>query len=120
MTVDEDWKAAWQPMRDAVGHTSVDRRWSGPVTSTSGSSGAALSRSGCGTRRTSAARWCLSIGGFRMTSFNLAGRWSRERPGEGQAADRAPGLLDLEVRSENDEVVTVGPGTVTVSLPRRG
>jgi hypothetical protein len=43
-----------------------------------------------------------------------------ERPGEGQAADRAPGLLDLEVRSENDEVVTVGPGKVTVWLPRRG
>ena len=34
--------------------------------------------------------------------------------------DGDAGLAELELWSENDDGVSVGPGTVTVSLPRRG
>jgi acyl dehydratase len=59
-----------------------------------------------------------SIDGFRMRSFNLVGdtvtvkgvvrrKWR----------DGDVGLCTVEVWSENSDGVSVGPGTVTVSLP---
>jgi len=61
-----------------------------------------------------------AIRGFRMTSFNVAGSTVTVR---GRVArtwiDGDAGLAELDLWSENDGV-SVGPGTVTVSLPRRG
>ncbi len=63
------------------------------------------------------------VAGFRMKKFNtvgqtvtVRGRVARKWREEGDA------LLELEVWSEAGEEVTVGPGTVTVTLPasRRG
>jgi acyl dehydratase len=61
----------------------------------------------------------LAVKGFRMTSFNVVGqtvtvkgRVKRKR------SEGAPAVVDLEVWSENEAGVSVGPGTVTVSLPR--
>lgn len=60
------------------------------------------------------------IAGFRMKKFNtvgqtvtVRGRVARKRREDGDA------LLDLEVWSEAGGEVTVGPGTVTVTLPDR-
>jgi hypothetical protein len=56
-----------------------------------------------------------------MSSFNVVGQTVTVR-GQvaGKREDGALGLVDIEVWSENDDGVSVGPGTVTVSLPRRG
>jgi acyl dehydratase len=58
------------------------------------------------------------IAGFRMRRFNtvgqtvvVRGRVASKRREDGDA------LLELELRSEVDGEVTVGPGTVTVTLP---
>jgi acyl dehydratase len=62
-----------------------------------------------------------AINGFRMSSFNTAGQTVtvkgtvRRKWMDGERA-----MVELEVRSENDEGVSVGPGTVSVSLPKRG
>jgi acyl dehydratase len=61
----------------------------------------------------------VAITGFRMTSFNVVGQTVTVRgrvTGKREEADRA--LVDIEVWSENETGVTVGPGTVTVTLPR--
>lgn len=62
-----------------------------------------------------------AIRGFRMTSFNVAGATVTVR---GRVArtwiDGDTGLAELELWFENDDGVSVGPGTVTVSLPRKG
>jgi acyl dehydratase len=61
-----------------------------------------------------------SVDGFRMTSFNTVGdtvvvsgivrrTW----------LEAGVGLAELEIRSENRHGVSVGPGRVVVSLPRR-
>ena len=62
-----------------------------------------------------------AVAGFRMRSFNLVGqtvvvhgRVTRCRR-QGDA-----GLVDIEMWSDNGHGVSVGPGTVTVSLPCRG
>jgi acyl dehydratase len=60
------------------------------------------------------------IAGFRMSKFNTVGQTVRVR---GRVARRwlegDDGLVDLEVWSESGGEVTVGPGTVTVTLPLR-
>lgn len=58
--------------------------------------------------------------GFRMSSFNVAGDTVVVR---GRVArvfeDDGHGLVELEIWSENAHGVSVGPGSVEVSLPRR-
>ena len=60
------------------------------------------------------------IAGFRMRRFNTVGRTVTVR---GRVArkwrDGDDALLDVEMWSECDGDVTVGPGTVTVTLPVR-
>jgi acyl dehydratase len=60
------------------------------------------------------------IGGFRMKRFNTAGQTVTVR-GRVVRKWREDGdaLVDLELWSEAGGEVTVGPGTVTVSLPVR-
>ena len=64
----------------------------------------------------------VGIKGFRMTSFNVVGAdGHRARAASPRKwDDGGTGLAELEVWSENEDGVSVGPGTVTVSLPRRG
>ena len=63
----------------------------------------------------------VGIKGFRMTSFNVVGQTVTVKGRVAAHGDEGgPGLVDLEVWSENEDGVSVGPGTVTVSLPRRG
>ena len=63
----------------------------------------------------------LSIRDFRMRKFNLAGRTVQVR---GRVRDVRPdgdrGIVTLEVESVVDGQVTVGPGTVEVTLPAAG
>jgi hypothetical protein len=58
------------------------------------------------------------IAGFRMRKFNTVGQTVMVR---GRVVRRwregGDALLDLELRSEADGQVTVGPGMVTVTLP---
>jgi acyl dehydratase len=60
------------------------------------------------------------ISGFRMSSFNVAGDTVTVG---GQVArtwtEDGTGLAELQVWSRNRAGISVGPGTVTVSLPRR-
>jgi len=60
------------------------------------------------------------IAGFRMRSFNVVGDSTVVT---GRVArkwiDGDVGLVELEMRSESSVGVTVGPGTVTVTLPLR-
>ncbi len=62
-----------------------------------------------------------SIRDFRMRKFNLAGRTVQVR---GRVLDARPdgdrGIVTLEVESVVDGQVTVGPGTVEVTLPGAG
>ena len=62
-----------------------------------------------------------SIRDFRMKSFNTVGDTMRVL---GEVTDTrvedGVGVVDVAVRCENSSGVTVGPGTVTVTLPRRG
>ena len=59
-----------------------------------------------------------SIRGFRMRKFNLAGSTLQVR---GRVRDARPdgdrGIVTLEVESVVDGQVTVGPGTVEVTVP---
>lgn len=61
-----------------------------------------------------------SIRDFRMKSFNVVGDTMRVL-GEvqGTRVEDGVGVVDVAVRCENSGGVTVGPGTVTVTLPRR-
>ena len=62
-----------------------------------------------------------SIRDFRMRKFNLAGSTVQVR---GRVLDARPdgdwGIVTLEVESVVDGQVTVGPGTVEVTLPAAG
>ena len=55
-----------------------------------------------------------SITGFRMRSFNYAGDTTTV---SGKVTGIEGPLVRLEITSSNSTGVTVGPGTVTVSLP---
>ena len=60
------------------------------------------------------------ITGFRMRRFNTAGRTVVVRGTVMRTwRDDGDGFVELEVRSEVGGEVTVGPGTVTVTLPAR-
>jgi len=62
----------------------------------------------------------VSIKGFRMRRFNTVGDTTRV---QGRVVstriDDSAGLVELELRSANSLGVTVGPGQVVVTLPRR-
>jgi acyl dehydratase len=60
-----------------------------------------------------------AIRGFRMRSFNYAGTTTTVRGRVLSAADSEAGALTLEVWSENNGEVSVGPGQVDVVLPVR-
>ncbi len=61
------------------------------------------------------------IAGFRMRKFNAVGHTVVVRGQvKGKRRDEAGALLELEIWSEVEGKVTVGPGTVTVSLPATG
>jgi acyl dehydratase len=63
----------------------------------------------------------LSIRDFRMRKFNLAGRTVQVRGRVRDARlDGDQGIVTLEVESVVDGQVTVGPGTVEVTLPAAG
>ena len=61
-----------------------------------------------------------SIRGFRMKKFNPIGTTMLVK-GEvvGASEEDGTGVVELSVWCQNGEDVTVGPGTVTVTLPRR-
>ncbi|MPY56515.1 hotdog family protein [Streptomyces spongiae] len=61
-----------------------------------------------------------AIRGFRMRAFNTVGdtTWVRGRVLSTET-DAGPGTVDIEVYCENSAGVTVGPGTVRVTLPLR-
>ena len=60
------------------------------------------------------------IAGFRMKGFNVVGSTMTV---SGRVVkkwvDDGVGFVDLEIASTNCDVTTVGPGTVTVTLPLR-
>jgi hypothetical protein len=59
-----------------------------------------------------------SISGFRMKRFNTVGGTVTVRGRvDRKWRDGEDALVDVEVWSELDGEVTVGPGTVTVALP---
>ena len=58
-----------------------------------------------------------AIRGFRMRSFNSAGETMHVHAEV--AAVREDGVVEVEIRCENAQGVTVGPGVVEVGLPRR-
>ena len=62
----------------------------------------------------------VSIKGFRIRRFNTVGDTTRV---QGRVVstriDDSAGLVELELRSANSLGVTVGPGQVVVTLPRR-
>ena len=63
----------------------------------------------------------VAIKGFRMKSFNVAGTTVVVKGRVNRTwVDGDRGLVELEVWSENGDTVSVGPGLVTVSLPREG
>jgi acyl dehydratase len=63
-----------------------------------------------------------AIRGFRMRSFNYAGDTVHVRGEVAQTrvAGDGTGVVSVAIRCENSQGVTVGPGVVEVSLPRRG
>ena len=61
-----------------------------------------------------------SIRDFRMRSFNTVGDTMRVLAEVTDTrVEDGVGVVDVAVRCENSKGVTVGPGTVTVTLPRR-
>jgi acyl dehydratase len=61
------------------------------------------------------------IAGFRMRRFNTVGQTVMVRGSvKSKRREGASALLELEIWSEVDGAVTVGPGTVTVAIPVRG
>jgi acyl dehydratase len=65
-----------------------------------------------------------SMRGFRMRSFNVVGDTMRVRAEVAElrdesGADPAVGTVEIAIRCENSRGVTVGPGVVEVTLPRR-
>ena len=62
-----------------------------------------------------------SIRGFRMRAFNYVGDTVRvSATVTGTRVEDEVGVVELTIRSENSSGVSVGPGTVEVTLPRRG
>ena len=62
-----------------------------------------------------------SIRGFRMKKFNPVGTTTVVRGEVQSAADTdGVGVLELSVWCENGGQITVGPGVVTVTVPRSG
>ncbi len=62
-----------------------------------------------------------AIKGFSMTSFNPAGVTVTVQGRVRRAwLEDGDGRVELEVWCENGETTSVGPGTVVVSLPRKG
>ena len=60
------------------------------------------------------------IRGFRMKSFNLVGDTVVVKGRvTAKSVESGMGFVELEVWSENDRGVSVGPGTVRVTLPLR-
>jgi acyl dehydratase len=59
-----------------------------------------------------------SIRGFRMKSFNYAGETMHVHA-EVQEVRADEGVVVVAIRCESSAGVTVGPGTVEVTLPRR-
>jgi hypothetical protein len=60
------------------------------------------------------------ITGFRMRRFNIVGQTVVVRGRvAGKRREDGDALVELELWSEVDGEVTVGPGTVTVALPER-
>ncbi|GAA2853152.1 hypothetical protein GCM10010517_10960 [Streptosporangium fragile] len=61
-----------------------------------------------------------SIRDFRMRSFNVVGdtMWVRAHVA-GKRLEGDAGVVDVAIRCENSNGITVGPGTVEVVLPRR-
>jgi hypothetical protein len=60
------------------------------------------------------------ITGFRMRRFNIVGQTVVVRGRvAGKRREDGDAVLELELWSEVDGEVTVGPGTVTVALPER-
>ncbi|MEY9212423.1 acyl dehydratase [Thermobifida halotolerans] len=61
------------------------------------------------------------IHGFRMRSFNYVGDTVRVRASvEDTRVEDGAGVVEIAIRCENSSGVSVGPGTVEVTLPRRG
>jgi len=87
--------------------TRARRSSSAPGSARSGTGSAARARS-------------ARVRGFRMRQFNVVGDTMRVL-GHVVSADQAhgPGLITLELRSETSAGITVGPGQVEVTLPRR-
>ncbi|GAA3983365.1 acyl dehydratase [Thermobifida alba] len=62
-----------------------------------------------------------SIRGFRMRSFNYVGDTLRVHASVADArVEDGAGVVEIAIRGENSSGVSVGPGTVEVTLPRRG
>jgi acyl dehydratase len=60
------------------------------------------------------------IRNFRMRSFNLVGDTMRVLAEvSGKRVEDGVGVVEIAIRCENSNGVTVGPGTVEVTLPRR-
>jgi acyl dehydratase len=60
------------------------------------------------------------VSGFRMNSFNTAGDVVTVRGNVSRAwTEAGEGLVELRVWSQNSRGVSVGPGTVTATMPRR-
>jgi acyl dehydratase len=61
-----------------------------------------------------------SIRGFRMKSFNLVGDTLRVLADvKDTRVEDGVGVVEIAIRSENSAGVSVGPGIVEVTLPRR-
>lgn len=61
-----------------------------------------------------------AIRGFRMRSFNYVGDTMRVHAEvAGTRVEDGAGVVDIAIRCENSSGVTVGPGIVEVTLPRR-
>lgn len=61
-----------------------------------------------------------SLKGFRMRSFNHVGETVRVLAEVADArVEDGEGVVDIAIRCENSTGVSVGPGTVQVTLPRR-
>lgn len=61
------------------------------------------------------------ISGFRLRNFNVVGDTTTVKGRvKRKWRDGVDGFVDIEVWSESNAGITIGPGTVTVTLPIRG
>ncbi|MDT5003636.1 MAG: hypothetical protein QOJ24_812 [Mycobacterium sp.] len=62
-----------------------------------------------------------SISGFRMSRFTTVGETALILARvNGKRIDNGIGVVTVDIRTEDSSGVTAGPGTVEVTLPRRG